>query len=53
MSSEVAISKRMAIIREEHPDGDYPSPMPGHEPGECIECDALRRLELDDETSSD
>lgn len=39
------VTARMAEIRREHPDGDYPLPTHGaDERGACVECDALTAL---------
>jgi hypothetical protein len=39
------VATRMATLRREHPDGDFPSPTHGIDDiGACAECDALRVL---------
>lgn len=46
------ILERMALIRSENPDGDWPTPF--HDPDDaCTECDALRVLELLDEQADE
>jgi hypothetical protein len=42
------VARRMAELCDEHPDGNYPSAHLEHEDGECVECDALRKLSWDD-----
>lgn len=37
------------LRREHHPAADYPSAYFEHEPGECVECDALRLLDGEDD----
>lgn len=45
-----AICERMAVLRTEYTDGDYPAPFHGYEEsGACTECDALRVLDLLDD----
>ena len=39
------VTARMAVLRGEHPDGDYPLPEHGlEERGACVECDARAAL---------
>jgi hypothetical protein len=47
-SYEDQVRERMALLRDEHPDGNYPSAYYEHPLGECVECDAIQRLETED-----
>jgi hypothetical protein len=51
MSREKQVCERMALLRAERPNEDnwIGYVFAEHEPGECIDCDALRLL--DDETA--
>lgn len=48
-SYEDKVRERMGLLGSEYPNGDYPSATFEHDAGECVECDALRRLELENE----
>lgn len=46
---ETEVRERMELLRREHPERRAPEDWIGysmaeHMPGECVECDALRRL---------
>jgi hypothetical protein len=47
---EAKVRERMALLRREHPgETNWIGYVTAeHEPGECVECDALRRLENED-----
>ena len=48
---DALVRERMDLLRTEHPDGDYPSGYAEHLGDECIECEALRRLEAEEMTA--